>query len=140
MSNTTELVERPAQANTGVATQNGATAAHAHRATLAPAVDVFEDRNGVTLLVDLPGVPRDRLNISVQDNTLLIAAEAVVPTPAGLRVQHAELRDPLFERTFSLAADLDASRISAQLRDGVLKLTVPRRDEAKPRRIDVSAG
>ncbi|MCG1018453.1 MULTISPECIES: Hsp20/alpha crystallin family protein [Burkholderiaceae] len=139
MSNTTELVERPTQQNASVAAQS-ATASQPRRTTVAPAVDIFEDRNGVTLLVDLPGVPRDKLSVSVQDSTLSLEAEAVVPTPTGLRVQHAELRDPHFARTFALGADLDASRIDAQLRDGVLKLAIPRRDEAKPRRIDVSIG
>ncbi|MGD7413469.1 Hsp20/alpha crystallin family protein, partial [Ralstonia pseudosolanacearum] len=65
-------------------------------------------------------------------------AEAVVPTPSGLRVQHAEIRQPHFARAFSLGPDLDTSKIEANLQDGVLKLAIPRRDEARPRRIDVT--
>ena len=61
-----------------------------------------------------------------------------MPTPSGLRVQHAEIRQPHFARAFSLSADLDASKIEANLQDGVLKLTIPRRDEARPRRIAVN--
>ncbi|MDW3688702.1 Hsp20/alpha crystallin family protein [Cupriavidus sp. CV2] len=68
------------------------------------------------------------------------SAEAVVPTPAGLRIQHAELRQPHFTRTFALGPDLDATKIEANLQDGVLKLTIPRRDEARPRRIAVTVG
>ncbi|MBP0624410.1 Hsp20 family protein [Cupriavidus sp. LEh25] len=66
--------------------------------------------------------------------------EAVVPTPPGLRVQHAEVRQPRYARSFTLSPDLDASRIEANLQDSVLKVTIPRREEAKPRRIDVSIG
>ncbi len=104
---------------------------HARR-TLAPPVDIFENRQGITLFADLPGVPREKLDIRVQDGTLTVDAELMVPTPSGLRLQHGEVRHPHFSRTFVQSPDFDASRIDAQLRDGVLKLTIPRRDEAKP--------
>ncbi|KWR91123.1 Hsp20/alpha crystallin family protein [Cupriavidus sp. IDO] len=106
--------------------------------TLLPAVDIVENSSGVTLWADLPGVTKDKLEVNVHDGNLHIEAEAVVPTPAGLRVQHAEIRQPHFARAFSLSPDLDASKIEANLQDGVLKLTIPRRDEARPRRIDVT--
>jgi HSP20 family molecular chaperone IbpA len=63
-----------------------------------------------------------------------------VPTPQGFRLQHAEVREPRFARTFALSADFHTSKIDANLQDGVLKLTIPRRDEARPRRIEVKAG
>ncbi|MGF6971125.1 HSP20 family protein [Paraburkholderia sp. WC7.3g] len=107
------------------------------RITLTPPVDIFEDSQGVTLWADLPGVTKDRLDVKVHDGNLYIEAEAVVPTPAGLRVQHAEIRQPHFARAFSLGAEFDTSKIDANLKDGVLKLTIPRRDEARPRRIEV---
>ena len=75
--------------------------------------------------------------MKVHDGNLYIEAEAVVSTPAGLRLQHAEIREPRFARAFTLSADFDTSKIDANLQDGVLKLTIPRRDEARPRRIDV---
>jgi HSP20 family molecular chaperone IbpA len=110
------------------------------RVTLTPAVDVFEDSQGVTLWADLPGVTKDRLDVKVHDGNLFIEAEAVVPTPAGLRLQHAEIREPHFARAFSLGSDLDVSQVDANLKDGVLKLTVPRREEARPRRVEVRTG
>lgn len=112
----------------------------ARRITLAPAVDVFEDSQGITLWADLPGVTKDKLDVKVHDGNLYIEAEAGVPTPAGLRLQHAEIREPRFTRAFSLSPDFDTSKIDANLRDGVLKLTIPRRDEARPRRIEVQTG
>jgi HSP20 family protein len=105
--------------------------------TLTPAVDIVEDSQGITLWADLPGVKKEKLDVKVHDGNLSIEAEAVVPTPAGLRLQHAEVREPHFARVFSLSPDFDASRIEANLQDGVLKLTIPRRDEARPRRIEV---
>lgn len=107
------------------------------RVTLMPPVDIFENSQGITLLADLPGVTKDRLDVKVHGDTLYIEAQAVVPMPAGLRLQHAEIRQPHFARAFSLGAEFDASKIDANLKDGVLKLTIPRRDEARPRRIEV---
>ncbi|GAB7547045.1 Hsp20/alpha crystallin family protein [Cupriavidus sp. CuC1] len=112
----------------------------ASRTPLVPAVDIYETPAGVVLWADLPGVSRDKLQVNVHDGNLQIDAEAVVPTPAGLRIQHAEIRQPHFTRTFALGPDLDATKIEANLQDGVLKLTIPRRDEARPRRIAVTVG
>jgi HSP20 family molecular chaperone IbpA len=77
--------------------------------TLVPAVDIYETAAGVTLWADLPGVPREKLEVNVHDASLRIEGEAVVATPAGLRVQHAEVRQPRYARTFTLSPDLDAS-------------------------------
>jgi HSP20 family protein len=140
MNQAIQPTERPAESSTAVATTRGAQGTTARRATLTPAVDVFENSQGITVFADVPGVPKEKLDIKVQDGTLVIEAEAIVPTPPGLRLQHAEIREPHFFRAFALSADFDASRIDAQLRDGVLKLVIPRRDEARPRRIEVTSG
>ncbi|HTH61040.1 MAG TPA: Hsp20/alpha crystallin family protein [Paraburkholderia sp.] len=134
MNDSTELATRP---NTDVAAREPNEAAK-QVARIAPPVDVREDSHGITLYADLPGVPREKLDVRVQDSSLTIEAEAVIPMPSGLRLQHGEVRRPRFWRAFTLSPDFDVSRIDAQLRDGVLKLTIPRREEAKPRRIQVS--
>jgi|ERR1700754_1003109 len=135
MSENTQITERD---------QNGVTRPDAdearRRVTLAPAVDIFEDAHAVTLLADLPGVSKDRLDIKVHDGSLTIEAESVVPVPPNLVLSHAEVRAPYFSRRFTVSEDFDTSKIEASLKDGVLRLTLPRRDEAKPRRIDVRVG
>ncbi|MFM0629352.1 Hsp20/alpha crystallin family protein [Paraburkholderia xenovorans] len=112
----------------------------AREPALSPSVDVFEDSHAVTLLADLPGVPADKLDIKVQDGSLSIEAESVIPTSANLRLSHAEVRAPYYRRRFSISDDFDTSKIEANLKDGVLRLTIPRREESKPRRIEVRAG
>lgn len=143
MSDRTELTERAPESGTAVTAPQQAVRsddADARQPRITPAVDVFENRHEITLYADLPGVPREKLNVQVQDGSLYIEGEAVVPMPDALRVHHTEIRAPRFARAFTLSPDFDASRIDAQLRDGVLKLTIPRRDEARPRRIAVTAG
>ena len=135
MTDTTQLAERDQSA---VARRD--TEQATRRITLTPAVDIYEDAQGVTLWADLPGVTKDKLDVKVHDSSLSIEAEAVVPTPANLRLQHAEVRQPHFARTFTLSPDFDTSKIEANLQDGVLKLTIPRRDEARPRRVEVRTG
>ena len=110
------------------------------RVTLTPAVDIFEDTHAVTLLADLPGVAREKLDIKVHDGSLTIEGESVVPVPPNLALSHAEVRGPYFSRRFTVSDDFETSKIEASLKDGVLKLTIPRRDEAKPRRIEVQVG
>lgn len=105
-----------------------------------PAVDVFEDETGITLLADMPGVPRDELELHVEGDSLLIEGRVQPQTPNGLEAIYAELRVPRYRRSFTLSRELDTSKIDANLKDGVLTLRIPKQAHAQPRRIAVSAG
>jgi HSP20 family molecular chaperone IbpA len=105
-----------------------------------PAVDVFEDASGITLLVDMPGVPKEQLELKVEGESLQIEGGMQPRTPDGLEAIYAEVRAPRYRRSFALSRELDASRIEANLKDGVLKLRIPKQAHAQPRRIAVSAG
>ena len=102
-----------------------------------PPVDVFEDDSGITLLADLPGVSRDRLGVRVDGENLLIEAVAATVGPQDMQLIYGEAQVPSYRRQFTLSRELDASRIEANLKDGVLRLTIPKLEEAKPRRIEV---
>lgn len=108
--------------------------------TLLPRVDVFEDKDGILLLADMPGVPKDKLELRIDNDTLLIEGEIVADTPTDMGAVYAELRLSRYHRAFSLSHELDSARIDAQLRDGVLNLRIPRHAHAKPRKIEVKAG
>jgi HSP20 family molecular chaperone IbpA len=106
-----------------------------------PPVDVYENDNAITLLADLPGVPRDQLHIRVDGDNLVIEATASTATgPKDMQVVYGELQCAAYRRQFTLSRELDTSRIEAQLRDGVLRLTIPKAEDARPRRIQVQAG
>ena len=109
-------------------------------AALLPPVDVFEDENGITLTADMPGVSRERLGVKVIGENLLIEGEASIPVPQGMELLYAEIRAPYYRRNFTLSRELDPARIDAKLKDGVLKLRIPKAEEAKPRRIQISVG
>lgn len=102
-----------------------------------PPVDVFEDEAAITLLADLPGVPREQLQVRVDGDSLVLEATAATAGPEDMELVYGEARFPTYRRQFTLSRELDATRIDAQLRDGVLRLTIPKAEEAKPRRIQV---
>jgi HSP20 family molecular chaperone IbpA len=106
-------------------------------AALTPPVDVIEDANGITLFADLPGVPRDKLSLHVESDTLTIEAESSVAVPEGLTSQHTEVGLARFRRVFTLSKELDTEKVSAELMQGVLKLRIPKAAHAQPRRIEV---
>jgi HSP20 family protein len=110
--------------------------APAQRAVL-PAVDVFEDASGITLLVDMPGVPKNGLDVKVEADTLSIEGQVEAQTPEGLEAVYAEVRVPRYRRTFTLSRELDSSKVDANLKDGVLTLRIPKQAHAQPRRIEV---
>ena len=105
-----------------------------------PPVDIVEDENGITLLADLPGVSRDRLGVRVDGDSLSIEGTADVAGPREMELVYGEAQPPVYRREFSLSRELDATRIEAQLKDGVLRLTIPKAEEARPRRIEVRVG
>ena len=104
---------------------------------MAPRVDILEDETGITLLADMPGVSRDSLEIKVENDSLSIEGAVSAATPQAMEATYAEVRVPRYRRSFTLSRELDTSRIEAQLKDGVLKLRIPKQEQAQPRRISV---
>jgi HSP20 family protein len=105
-----------------------------------PRVDVMEDDTGITLLADLPGVPKDQLEMKVEGDTLLIEGSVAPQTPGQLEPVYAEIRVPRYRRAFTLSRELDGSQIQANLKDGVLTVRIPKQAHAQPRRISVNVG
>ncbi len=107
---------------------------------LLPRVDVFEDKDGILLVADLPGVTKDKLELNVDHNTLTLEGEIAADTPENMEALYAEVRLSRYRRAFALSNELDSSRIDAQLRDGVLRLRIPKHAHAQPRKIEVKHG
>ena len=105
-----------------------------------PPVDVFENDASITLLADLPGVTREQLQVRVDGDTLLLEATAAIKGPEQMELVYGEAQSPSYRRQFTLSRELDTGRIEAQLRDGVLRLTIPKAEEARPRKIQVQVG
>jgi len=106
---------------------------------MVPAVDVIEDASAITLLADLPGVSRDKLNLQLLPDSLTIEGEVSLAMPEGMESSHAEVRLPRYRRVFSLSRELDTENTSAEFQNGVLKLRIPKAAHVQPRKIEVRA-
>lgn len=104
---------------------------------LLPPVDVIEDANGITLYADLPGVTRDKLQLRVEGDRLLVEGEIDLALAEGTESTYAEVTLPRYRRAFTLSKELDAAKVSAELAHGVLRVRIPKAEHAQPRRIDV---
>lgn len=102
---------------------------------ITPAVDIFETKSGLSVLADLPGVSRDRLDVSVEDNVLTI--KGVVESRDESGHDWHEFNLASYFRQFQLGEKIDRENIQADYRHGVLRLNLPFAEEAKPRQIAV---
>jgi len=109
-------------------------------AALLPPVDIYEDEIGITLTADLPGLSKELLEVKVNGDNLLIEGNVSLPAPPDMELLYAEVLASSYRRSFTLSRELDASKIEANLKDGVLKLRIPKAEEARPRRIQIKAG
>ena len=108
--------------------------------TLVPPADIFEDADGISVVLDMPGVSKDRLNVKSDHNGLVVEGDAQISMPEGMSAAYADIRSTHYRRSFSLTGELDTDRTEAALKDGVLTIRIPKRAELKPRRIEVTAG
>jgi len=108
--------------------------------TFTPAVDIFETETGLTLLADMPGVKTKDLDIDLRDDILTLAGRVAPPEGADELDVIREYRTGKYVRQFTVSEAIDQSKISAQLKDGVLRLVLPKAEKAVPRKITVKAG
>ena len=102
-----------------------------------PPVDIYEKDDALTVLADLPGVAPDGLNISVDKGVLTIEGRVEAGEVGSLLAREFDLTS--FYRQFRIAETIDTEKIQASLKNGVLHLTLPKMEKAKPRQIPVTA-
>ena len=112
-----------------------------HRAeiVLRPPTDIFEDDEGITLQMDVPGASKERLSLQVNRDRLDVEAEVRIEMPENIEAVYADLRSTRYQRTFALSSELETDKVDASLKDGVLTLRIPKRAELRPRKIEVRA-
>ncbi len=108
------------------------------RPAVVPRVDVYENEKEYLLLADVPGVTQDNLSINLDQDELLLEAQRNDGDKGTLVA--AEFRSRDYRRKFSLPQGVDRAGISAELRNGVLRLSLPKAEAHRPRRIEIKAG
>lgn len=142
MADTQEVITRKTDSLQREAGQADALQREGRRAeiVLRPATDIFEDDEGITLQMDVPGASKDRLTLEVNRDRLDVEAEMRIDMPENMEALYADVRSTRYQRTFALSGELETDKIEATLKDGVLTLRIPKRPEIRPRRIEVRAG
>jgi len=106
---------------------------------LAPPADIFEDTDGIGIVLDMPGVTKDRLTVKADRSELVIEGDASIDMPESMEAAYAEIRSAHYRRSFTLTNELDSDAIEASMKDGVLSIRIPKRAEMKPRQIEIQA-
>jgi HSP20 family protein len=135
MSNSTEVTKTSRNGSTSADSQRHSPAGES---VLRPPVDIFETGEGITLHADMPGVAKDRLNLRIEGNSLLIEGTIGVAPQEQMTALHAEVRSTVYRRSFTLSNELETQKIEAALKDGELTVRIPKRAELRPRKIEIT--
>ena len=103
-----------------------------------PNTDIFENDQALSLIVEMPGVDKNKVDVSVEDGVLTIEGRLDFSKYEGMQPVYTEYNVGHYRRSFALSNKVDQGRISAEMKDGVLTLVLPKPEEAKPRRISVN--
>ena len=105
-----------------------------------PAMNVWTDEDSAIVTAELPGMDREMIDISVEDDTLTVRGERQMEEKEGASYHRRERRFGSFVRSFRLPFRVDAEKVEATFKNGVLNIVLPRAEEEKPKKISVRAG
>ena len=104
-----------------------------------PSVDISENENEIVVVAEVPGMKRENINISIQDNVLTLKGEKKRESDENEENYHRIERSyGVFERSFSLPSVIQTDRVTASYKNGVLSIKLPKAEEAKPKQIDIA--
>ena len=104
----------------------------------APALDLYQNNDNVVAVVELPGMRKEDIEISLHDGTLTISGERTSGASNGETAERSERFSGKFRRSISLPTRVDSGKVSATYKDGILTVTLPKAEEAKPKQIKVN--
>ena len=104
---------------------------------VSPLVDIFENDDEILLHVDMPGVAKENISVNIDNGKLFLSGVRTVENSGA--VQWEEFTDVEYQRTFSVPQSIDVGTVNAEMKDGVLRLHLPKSEAAKPRQIEIKA-
>jgi len=118
--------------------ESGAERTRARKAFV-PRADIYETDNELVVVADMPGVDENSVEVTLEKNVLTITANVDLVQPENFSLAYAEYEEGDYERSFTLSNEIDLNRIEATVKDGVLRLHLPKIGEAKTKKIAVKA-
>lgn len=104
-----------------------------------PNADIFETEDALTVVLEMPGVDRENIDVSVENGLLTVEGRIDFGKYEGLQPVYSEYNVGPYRRSFRLSSRVDQDKISAEMRDGVITLVLPKAEQAKPHRIEVKS-
>jgi len=102
-----------------------------------PRTNLYDNGDHFEIWAEVPGLPKDDLSIKIQGNYLELSGTRKSDAPEGYKAHRVERSNATFTRSFTLPSDVDVEKVEAALRDGILTLTLPKAEAAKPKQIDI---
>lgn len=106
--------------------------------TFVPTADIYEDRDALKVILEMPGVDKSNVGVRVEEGVLFVEGRLDLTKYRGIQPLYTEYNIGNYARSFRLSNAIDQDKIGAELKDGVLSLTLPKAEKAKPRTIQVS--
>jgi HSP20 family protein len=106
--------------------------------TFVPAADIYENEDALTVILEMPGVDRDHIDLRVEDGILGVTGSLDFEKYKGLQPLYTEYNVGNYSRSFRLSSAIDQNKIKAELKDGVLSLVLPKAEKSKPKTIQVN--
>jgi HSP20 family molecular chaperone IbpA len=103
-----------------------------------PTADIYETQDALTVILEMPGVEKSNVSVRIEEGLLQVEGRLDLTKYQGLQPLHIEYNVGHYARSFQLSSKIDQANIAAALNDGVLSLTLPKVQEAKPRVINIS--
>ncbi len=110
------------------------------RPVFTPEADIYETKEAIHLALNVPGVEEKDIDVSLEDDELSITAPQAAKEREGLRQLRSGYRTGVYKRAFTIVADIDKAKVKAKLSNGVLRLSLPKSEKAKPKRIEIAVG
>jgi HSP20 family molecular chaperone IbpA len=107
------------------------------RQTVAPAVDIYENENEILLFADMPGATKNDITVNIDNGKMVLSGSRKLAPSGALNWE--EFSDVRYRRTFSVPQTIDIDKVNAELKDGVLRLHLPKSEAAKPKQIEIKA-
>ena len=117
--------------------QTGGAESAVKQPVFLPNTDIWETKDQLVMVAEIPGADPESVDVSVDRNILRIAARCRMTAPSGYSLIHAEYRDGDYQRSFTLPSEIDANKIEATVKDGLLKLVLPKIAPPPARRISI---
>lgn len=117
-------------------TEEAMSERHSDIPTVVPLVDIYENEDEILLHIDMPGVDKKDITVNIDNGKLSLAGVRTLSTSGA--VQWEDFGDVEYQRTFSVPQSIDVSKVNAEMKEGVLRLHLPKSEAAKPRQIEIT--